>query len=241
MKHSETFISLQGEGVLTGIPSVFFRTSFCNLRCHFCDSGYTSWNPEDKDITLDEALKQITSYNCKHVVITGGEPFMWKRELPDLVNRLRNRNHHVTIETNATIYYPTRANLISMSPKLSGSTPSVERDVKWNARHERMRINDKAIRSFLDQKKNEELHWTYRDEYDYQVKFVVTTDEDLEEIKEFEEKFKVPREKILLMPEGTTKEDIERKQLPLAEYCIENNYRFCDRMHVRFWGDKRGV
>ena len=241
MKYSECFHSVQGEGLMTGVPSVFFRTSYCNLRCHWCDSAYTSWHPENKDITVDEALAKILSFGCQHVVITGGEPFLFQNELIELVNRLRNHYCHVTIETNATIYVPTRANLISMSPKLSGSTPSVEMDKKWNIRHERERINDSAIGSFLSQKLNEDLHWTFREDYDYQVKFVVTTEGDKKEIEDFREKFRVPKDKILLMPEGQTKEEIEAKQEPLAQYCIEQGYRFCDRMHVRFWGAQRGV
>ena len=241
MKYSECFKSIQGEGILTGVPSVFFRLSYCNLRCYFCDTPFTSWKPENKQITVDEALAKILSFNCKHVVITGGEPFLWKKELIDLTNRLRNRHYHVTIETNATIYFPTRANLISMSPKLSSSAPSTQLDQKWAIKHERERINDLAIKSFLSQKNNKDLHWTFREDYDYQLKFVVAEESDFNEILDFEKKYKISRDRILLMPEGTTKEAIDRKQKPLVEFCIENGYRFCDRMHVRLWGEKRGV
>ena len=241
MRYSECFHSVQGEGILTGVPSVFFRVSFCNLRCWWCDTPYTSWQPENKEITVDEALSTILKYNCKHVVLTGGEPFLWKKELEELTNRLRNHHKHITIETNGTIYFPVRVNLISMSPKLSGSTPSVELDKKWAVRHERERIKEKSITSFLTQKQNEDLHWTFRDEYDYQVKFVISTEDDFQEILEFEKKFQLSRDKILLMPEGRTKEEIEIKQKPLVEYCIENGYRFSDRLHTRIWGDKRGI
>ena len=123
MKYSEFFHTIQGEGKLVGVPSVFFRTSYCNLRCGWCDSAYTSWNPENKDITLAEAVEAITKYDCKHVVITGGEPFIQVKELTQLCQELDRRGHHITIETNATIFAPVAAHFISMSPKLRNSNP----------------------------------------------------------------------------------------------------------------------
>ncbi|MFB3041869.1 MAG: radical SAM protein [Candidatus Poribacteria bacterium] len=84
MKFSEIFYTIQGEGKLVGVPSVFFRTSYCNLRCVWCDTPYTSWTPENKDITVTEAVEAINKYNCKHVVLTGGEPFIQTRELTKL-------------------------------------------------------------------------------------------------------------------------------------------------------------
>ena len=228
MKYSEIFHSIQGEGILTGVPSVFFRLSYCNLRCWWCDTPYTSWKPENKDITANEALSMILKYNCRHVVITGGEPFLWKEELIELTNYLRKEQKHITIETNATIYHPVQADLISMSPKLKNSTPSAELDLKWAVKHERERINEEAIKGFLN---NNEC----------QVKFVISSEADFPEILEFENRFKLSRERILLMPEGRTKEEIEQKQKFLVEYCIQNRYRFSDRLHTRIWGNIRGI
>src|ERR1700733_342651 len=75
MRISEIFYSVQGEGILAGVPSVFIRTSGCNLRCSWCDTPYTSWKPEGEDLTLDAVIEQATAFpTARHIVITGGEP-----------------------------------------------------------------------------------------------------------------------------------------------------------------------
>src|SRR5690606_9472705 len=100
---SEIFYSIQGEGLLTGVPSVFVRTSGCNLRCNWCDTPYASWKPEGTQMSVDEivaAIKQHTA--ARHVVLTGGEPMLAK-ELPELAAALKCDGYHLTIETAATI------------------------------------------------------------------------------------------------------------------------------------------
>ena len=79
---SEVFYSLQGEGSLVGVPSVFIRTSGCNLRCAWCDTPYASWNPEGKNRSIDELIAEIDRHPTEHVVLTGGEP-MIAAGLPD--------------------------------------------------------------------------------------------------------------------------------------------------------------
>ncbi len=83
---SEIFYSIQGEGELTGVPSVFLRTSGCNLRCSWCDTKYASWNPEGDEMTVDELVEKVTSFPARHVVLTGGEPLVAK-EMPELARR----------------------------------------------------------------------------------------------------------------------------------------------------------
>ena len=239
MKYSECFYSVQGEGKLTGVPSVFFRTSHCNLRCWWCDTPYTSWNPENKEITAGEAEAMIKQYGCPYVVITGGEPFLWKEDadgndLIGLCNRLY-ANHHITIETNATIFYEVKANLFSLSPKLESSTP-YEQDPRWAKKHDRDRINIDAINEFID----------YCDfsagRREFQLKFVVTDGSELEEIQDLISDLNyISPNDVLLMPEGRTAKEIQEKQIWLAELCMAHGYRYSDRMHTRFWGDKRGV
>ena len=226
MKFSELFYTIQGEGKFVGVPSVFFRTSYCNLRCIWCDTAYTSWTPENKDITVDVAVKAITQYGCRHIVITGGEPFIQVKELTQLCQELNRRGHHITVETNATVFAPVAADLISMSPKLRNSNPTP--DNRFFTRHERGRICSDVIREFLGQ-------------YECQVKFVVDCPEDLEEIKTLQAEIPIPAETILLMPQGMTPEELQPKQEWLVEICKEEGYRYSPRVHVDIWGNKRGV
>src|SRR5260370_39993382 len=72
MKLSELFYSVQGEGKLMGVPSVFVRASGCNLRCTWCDTPYTSWQPEGQNATVPEIVQRVGEYSARHVVITGG-------------------------------------------------------------------------------------------------------------------------------------------------------------------------
>src|SRR3954466_7799699 len=100
---SEIFYSLQGEGELTGVPSVFVRTSGCNLRCTWCDTPYASWNPEGKPMSVDDLVAAVQAHRAaRHVVLTGGEPMIAK-ELAALASKLRLLGYHITIETAATI------------------------------------------------------------------------------------------------------------------------------------------
>lgn len=229
-RYSECFSSVQGEGFYTGVPSTFFRTSYCNLRCgwdnNLCDTPYTSWQPEQKEISVEDAFEQIQAFGNKHVVITGGEPFLWNEELKSLCWRLHN--HIVTIETNATIYYPVSADLISMSPKLSNSTPW-KHDTKWAKKHERDRINLEVIQEFVD-------------DYDHQFKFVISDGSELDEIVSLLDQLKnVQPDNIMLMPEGITAEEIRQKQEMVVGICQQMGWRYSDRLHVRLWGNQRGV
>ena len=226
MKFSELFHTIQGEGQFIGVPSVFFRTSYCNLRCVWCDTPYTSWKPENRDISVAESVAAISQYDCKHVVITGGEPFIQAKALMALCEELDKRGHHITIETNATRFASVAAHLISMSPKLRNSNPPT--DNRFFKRHERGRIRPDVIRKFLDK-------------YLCQVKFVVDTPEDLAEIQALQTEIDIPAETILLMPQGMTSAVLQQKQEWLVNLCKENGYRYSPRVHVDIWGDKRGV
>jgi 7-carboxy-7-deazaguanine synthase len=226
MKFSEVFHSVQGEGLLVGVPSVFFRTSYCNLRCVWCDSPYTSWSPEDRDISVEEASRVIRAYGCRHVVVTGGEPFIQQRELAELCALLDAAGHHITIETNATIYVPVRAHLISMSPKLASSNPP--KTARLFAVHESKRIAPDVIRAFLNN-------------YPCQVKFVVDAPDDLEEIGELVRRVPIPEDAVVLMPQGRDAAEA-RQRLPwLAEACKQTGYRLSPRLHLDIWGARRGV
>jgi len=226
MKYSEIFYTLQGEGQLIGVPSVFFRTSACNLRCSWCDTPYTSWTPENHDISVSEAFNELTKFGVKHVVITGGEPFIQKKELMTLCEMLSAKGHHITIETNATVFVPVQAHLISMSPKLSNSTPLD--DKRWQEIHERERLKPDIMRLFLDK-------------YACQAKFVINDTQDIQEVRELAEQIPIPKETIVLMPQGIEINEIEERQKWLVEVCKETGYRYSPRLHLNIWGSKRGT
>ena len=227
MKISEIFYSIQGEGTLVGVPSVFVRTSGCNLRCVWCDTPYTSWSPEGSDWAVERIMETVATFPASHVVVTGGEP-MIAPQMVDLTELLRERGLHITIETAGTVHAPVACDLMSISPKLKNSTP-VERDGgRWAVQHDRLRWQPAVLKELMSV-------------CDYQFKFVIAAPDDLEEVEQMRQDLRAPRAKVLLMPEGTNPETIRQRGLWLAEICKEYGYRFSPRLHVDLWGDKRGV
>ncbi len=227
---SEIFHSIQGEGKLAGIPSVFVRTSGCNLRCGWCDTPYASWAPEGENLSVDAILKAVRKHPARHVVLTGGEP-MVARELPELAAALRREGHHVTIETAATIAPDGVAcDLASLSPKLSNSDPGPLAPEGWRERHEGRRLQPDVIREWLDG-------------YACQLKFVVGREDDLEEIRELLAGLKrpIPPEDVLLMPEGTDAATLRKRAKWIAEICRETGYRYAPRLHIELFGNTRGT
>ena len=219
MKIAEIFYSLQGEGSLIGVPSVFIRTSGCNLRCRWCDTPYTSWHPEGADMSLDAIVEQACSSGAAYAVVTGGEPLI-APGIIELTHRLRDSGFHITIETAGTVYADVACDLMSISPKLANSTP----EGPFRSQHERLRYNPEVLSKLMQQ-------------YLYQLKFVVAAPEDLEEIRSYS----ADKRNIILMPEGTRPEVLKERSQWLAEICKREGYRYSPRLHVDLWGDKRGV
>ena len=225
---SEIFYSIQGEGLFSGIPSVFIRTSGCNLRCLWCDSRYTSWEPEGSEYTIEEIVEKTIEFPTRHAVITGGEPLLMK-DLAELAESLHTKGYHITIETAGTLYTDLNCDLISISPKLSNSTPWIVENGKYSQNHEKLRINIPVINRFLRN-------------YPYQIKFVVDDKEDLIEIKLIlNELNNVDRTRVLLMPQGKTIRELNEKGVWVAEACKAQGFRFCPRIHINLYGDTRGT
>ena len=229
MRIAEIFHSIQGEGLLAGVPSIFIRTSGCNLRCHWCDTPYASWKPEGPEISIEEILKKLTEWNCDHVVLTGGEP-MITPDLPELATALKKQKKHITIETAGTI--PPNGipcDLASISPKLSNSTPPPERDPAWAKKHEASRLEPKVISEWISK-------------YTFQLKFVVSSENDLAEIKDLLSRLPpVPLHQILLMPEGIDVKTLATRSTWLVEICKREGFRFCPRLHIELFGHTRGT
>jgi len=227
---SEIFYSLQGEGELTGVPSVFVRTSGCNLRCNWCDTPYASWQPEGKQMTVGEIVAAVSPHPARHVVLTGGEP-MIAPDIHALAAALKKLDYHITIETAATIA-PTgiACDLASLSPKLKNSSPDERLDDTWRRKHENLRWQPEVVRAWLDRGS-------------YQLKFVVAQATDLIEIETLLTSLErqIPRAKVLLMPEGTTVEVLRARAVWLAELCKARGYRYTPRLHVELYGNKRGT
>lgn len=227
MKIAEIFYSVQGEGILAGVPSVFVRTSGCNLRCTWCDTPYTSWEPEGEDLTIDAIVEAVRQHPARHVVITGGEP-MIAPQIVELTEEMHTLGHHITIETAGTVCRPVSCGLMSISPKLGNSTPRERDGGRWAAQHDRLRIQPEALAKLIRG-------------YEYQLKFVVSTPDDLPEIRGLVKELNVQREKVLLMPEGIDPETLRRRGQWLVEMCKAEGFRFSPRLHVDLWGARRGV
>ncbi len=223
MKIAELFYSIQGEGALVGVPSVFIRTSGCNLRCVWCDTPYTSWQPEGTELSLDQILQEAAAHPARHVVVTGGEPMIAPEILP-LTERLRSLGMHITIETAGTVFQPVACDLMSISPKLANSTPAG----LWAAQHDRLRIQPHVLGELMRR-------------YEYQLKFVIARPEDMAEVRGLLQALDADRERVILMPEGVSSECLRERGVWLAEICKEEGFRFSPRLHVDLWGNQRGV
>ncbi len=228
---SEIFYSIQGEGELTGAPSVFIRTSGCNLRCSWCDTPYASWEPEGEMREVASVVEEVLQYPAVHAVLTGGEP-MVARGIHALAAALREAGKHITIETAGTVRPDGIAcDLASLSPKLANSTPSEsEAGAAWIHRHEELRLQPDVIRQWIAA-------------YPYQLKFVVRGEGDLAEIDDLLAALggEVPAHRVLLMPEGTSPAQLRERAGRIVEICKDRGFRYCTRLHIDLFGNQRGT
>lgn len=231
MRIAEIYASLQGEGLLAGTPSGFVRTSGCNLRCRWCDTPFTSWEPTGEERSTDEVLTQVVSLGLRHVVVTGGEPLLFP-DVAELCGVLRRDGFHVTIETAGTVLPAvppaTLADLMSISPKLSSSAPAVETPGGWRQRHEAARRRDEVLRELC--------------RGPHQLKFVIESPADIDELSEWLDDLDIQdRRQVFLMPQGCTPEELAAVGGWLEPECRQRGYRFAARHHIAWFGHTRGT
>jgi 7-carboxy-7-deazaguanine synthase len=228
MKVAEIFQSIQGEGRLAGVRSVFVRTSGCNLRCVFCDTPYTSWEAEGETLSVDAIVGRLAHFQARHVVVTGGEP-MIAAEIEDLCTALAQSGYHITVETAATVFKPVACHLASLSPKLANSTPRERDGGRFAVLHEEHRWRPEVIKAFMEL-------------CDYQLKFVIDVPADVDDVCRALDQIKVADpERVLLMPQGVTKEELSERAGWLVDLCVKHGFRYCPRVHIELFGNVRGT
>jgi 7-carboxy-7-deazaguanine synthase len=241
---AEIFHTLQGEGVSMGAPAVFVRLSLCNLHCVWCDTDHT-WNFEGtpwkhekdavagyvkhkkEDVIIEmgvgEIAEVVRGYGCRRVVLTGGEPLLHEAGLVELMAALREDGEEwiFEVETNGTKMpgeaFVEGVGQMNVSPKLANS-----------GMEEGLRVKPEVLRGLVGTGKA----W---------FKFVVQGESDVQEVLGLVKGYGIPMDRLILMPEGRTVEELDKSAAWLAERCRDLGVRFSDRLHVRLWGDKRGV
>jgi len=238
----EHFYSIQGEGMLSGVPSIFLRFGGCNLRCEGfktkytlngiekfgCDSYYAvdkGFSKNWKDIDNIENILSIYNSRIKDIVITGGEPLIYANNplFLKMLRILKNRGFRITIETNGTIFledrYEFKDIIYSIALKLSNSQENFNK-----------RFNIDSIHSILDKGKNSFFKFTLSKNY-------ITKGASFEILKMVRFFPKVP---IYCMPIGSDIDELEANAEAVIQLCLEQGFIYSDRLQIRVWNNKKG-
>lgn len=220
----EIFCSIQGEGLMQGVPSVFLRFPRCNLRCVWCDTQDLLSKGERTRYSIRELLEIIALWNCPHVVITGGEPVL-EEHLSDLVSALKEEGYFVTVETNATLIREFQCDLFSMSPKLSNSIR-----VLPDGRGFPSAVNIEVIRYYMERGC-------------YQLKFVARDiQSDFDEIhRVLEQLGPYDPQRVMIMPLAATRKELCRIQQNMVRLCMINGLRYANRLQLQIWDGKSEI
>lgn len=222
----EVFTSIQGEGVTVGLPSVFVRLAACNLGCVWCDTKYTwdwaHYDPARETIgqEIGALADRVQQAGPRNVVITGGEPLLQERDLAPFVVALKESGLRIEVETNGTLgpgsLLAEQVDQWNVSPKLASSGNSEE---------------DREVPSAL--------RWFAGCPHAY-FKFVVVGPEDVDQAMALADRYSMPHERVLLMPEGTDSQTLSERSVWLVERAQALGVRFSTRLHILLWGDQRG-
>jgi len=215
MIENEIFYSLQGEGFLAGIPSVFIRLAGCPLSCSYCDTVYARDYNDGEELSAEQIIEKVKA--ARHVVVTGGEPLveqdMSERQgLRELLTLLKDDGRHITIETAGIKFLPDLpCDLMSISPK----PPAKDS------------LNE--IRRLIQN-------------YNYQLKFVIENESDLTQAEQLLAGLGgYNRDKVMLMPLAATREQYLKTAPIVAELCKQSGLAFSPRLQILIWKGKKGI
>lgn len=212
---SEIFYSIQGEWRNTWKPSIFIRFRGCNLKCWYCDTPYAVIDNTDlKEEYLENIISQIKKFPCKHIVFTWWEPALFQKQIQDIMIEL-------TKTADQDWFY------------------STEIETNWSIplflKYDQVNVSPKLSNSW-----NKEYELKVLSEFhDIDYKFVVCDEKDLQEMETYIEKYQLQKENIYLMPMWVSKESQMNKTV--FDYCLEKWYRYCQRVHILLFGNKKGV
>ena len=233
MQVLEIYQSRQGEGIWTGQPSVFVRFLGCPLRCRFCDTDYARGNADESEdglgatLASDEIVGRVLLLDLPHVVLTGGEPMM-SPKIVELTRMLKEFDYQITVETSGIVFHPVICDLMSISPKLRNTVP-LDGDLADIQEHDRERSKPAVVQQLMLR-------------YKYQLKFVVDTKEDLNEVEEYLTCLHgVVPSQVFLMPQAIEVETMHEKAKWIEPFCSAKGYRYCPRMQLVWYGNKRGT
>ena len=215
---NEIFYSLQGEGQLAGVASVFVRIAGCPLRCTWCDTKYAWSESAGKDYSAEQVKEELKKYPSRYIVVTGGEP-MVQNGLGDFINGFAENDMHITIETAGIEFIANlRCDLMSISPKLSNA----------QAQNQQGAPNISILQKLIDN-------------YNCQLKFVIDRPDDINEVIQLADKLEnVEVEKIFLMPQAVRREEYIDKAPMVAQLCKETGFAFSPRLHVMLYNGQKG-
>ncbi|MBN1795201.1 MAG: 7-carboxy-7-deazaguanine synthase QueE [Sedimentisphaerales bacterium] len=218
---NEIFYSLQGEGGLAGVPSVFIRLAGCPLKCKWCDTSYAFSYDAGEDLSVEQIIEKVKAFNCNHFVVTGGEPLVdsdltERAGLRDLLDELKRQGGHITIETSGVVFVGGLAcDLMSISPKLENA----------------------GLKTPVDLDTLQQLII----EYDCQFKFVVESEKDISEIQRIVGSLAgIDRDRVFLMPQAKSRNEYLERAPQVSKWCLEYGFTFSPRLQVVLWDNEPG-
>ena len=177
---------------------------------------------------MDELVQLVVQSGLKHVVLTGGEP-MLPKQVTDLSSQLGQQGFHLTIETAGTVDRDVHCDLMSISPKFRSSGPEAAKHPRWNRDHESRRKSIESTQRLVGRSA------------DYQLKFVVDSEDDFEELTEIVDAVGAAGKDVWVMPQGSTIEALDAAKQWLEPWTREQGFEYCDRMQIRWYGNRRGT